>query len=251
LRASYAKSLGGLYFDNSVRLEPTQIGGFNQAFRSLIPESVAGLVPGTEFETAGVGFDQSLPRGTWFGVEGEWLTSAGSRTVGVVTNSTFLPFADSPGSTRETLDFRERGLSAYAGQLLGEDFSVGARYRVSQAKLGQRFPDIPDTATGLNLLEADQRATLHQLSLTANFHHRSGVFAQWESAWYRQSNAALPGDDFWQHNLAAGYRFPRRHAEIRLGLLNLFDTDYRLNPLNLHADLPRGRTFVASLRLNF
>jgi len=33
--------------------------------------------------------------------------------------------------------------------------------------------------------------------------------------------------------------------------LNLFDGDYRLNPLNLHAELPRARTFVASLRLSF
>ena len=57
--------------------------------------------------------------------------------------------------------------------------------------------------------------------------------------------------DFWQHNLLAGYRFPRRYAEITLGLINLFDTDYRLSPLNLHPDLPRGRTLAAGLRLNF
>jgi outer membrane receptor protein involved in Fe transport len=73
--------------------------------------------------------------------------------------------------------------------------------------------------------------------------------------WYHQANyeqdSGLPTADFWHHNLLAGYRFPRRSAEITLGLLNLFDTDYRLNPLNLHPDLPRGRTFVASLRLNF
>jgi len=254
-RASYTKSLGGLYFDNSVRLEPTQLGGFNQAYRSLIPESVAGLVPGTKFQTTGVGFDQSLPGGTWFGVEAEWLTSAGARTVGVLTNSLFLAIPDSPGSTRESLNFRERSLSAYAGQLLGDNFSLGARYRLSEAKLMERFPDIAATATNLNLLEASDRATLHQLSLTANFHHRSGVFAQWESAWYHQSNAGytlgLAAEDFWQHNLLVGYRFPRRQAEIQLGCLNLFGTDYRLNPLNLHADRPRSRLFTASLRLNF
>jgi outer membrane receptor for monomeric catechols len=256
-RASYTKSLGGLYFDNSVRLEPTQIGGFNQAFRSLIPESVAGLVAGTEFETAGVGFDQSFKSGTFFGVEAEWLTSDGRRDVGMLTNSvpvTFWP-PDSAGSTRETLNFRERNLSAYVGQLLGDDFSVGARYRVSEAKLKTRFPEIPDATTGLNLLEADERALMHQLSLTANFHHRCGAFAQWESAWYHQQNSgyggARPGDDFWQHNIAFGYRFPRHHAEMRVGVLNLFDQDYRLNPLNLHGDLPRGRTLVMSLRLNF
>ena len=256
-RASYAKSLGGLYFDNSVRLEPTQIGGFNQAFRSLIPESVGGLVPGTAFETAGVGFDQSFKSGTFFGVETEWLTSDGRRDAGVLTNSLGFPKAppDSPASTRQTLDFQECNLSAYVGQLLAEDFSVGARYRLSEAKLKQRFPDIPNTATGLDLIESNQRATLHQLSLTANFHHRCGAFAQWESAWYHQDNSgyttALADENLWQHNLIVGYRFPRRSAEIRLGLLNLFDADYRLNPLNLHPDLPRSRTLIASLRLNF
>jgi hypothetical protein len=91
MRATYTRSLGGLFFDNSVRLEPTQVGGFNQAFRSLIPESVGGLVPGTDFTTAGIGFDQSLASGTWLGAEAQWLTSDGTRTVGVLTNSFFFP----------------------------------------------------------------------------------------------------------------------------------------------------------------
>ena len=254
-RASYTKSLGGLYFDNSVRLEPSQVGGFNQAFRSLIPESVAGLVAGTGFETAGIGFDQSLESGTWFGIEAEWLTSEGERDIGVLTNSLFLPIPNSPGSTQQELNFRERNLSAYAGQLLDNNFSLGTRYRLSEAKLTERFPEIPDAAANLNLLEADERATLHQLSLTANFHHRCGAFAQWESAWYHQNNSgytpSLAAEDFWQHNLTVGYRFPRRQAEFRIGVLNLFDTDYRLNPLNPNTNLPRTSTFVMSLRLNF
>jgi outer membrane receptor for monomeric catechols len=255
LRASYTKSLGGLYFDNSVRIEPTQVAGFNQAFRSLIPESVAGLVPGTEFETIGVGFDQSLPSGTWFGVEAEQLKSNGNRDVGAFSSFAVLLAPQTATTTSEKLDFRERSLSAYAGQLIGNNLSIGARYRVSEAKLQELFPNIPDSAIGLDQLESNDRATLQQLSLTANFHHRCGAFAQWETAWYHQSNSgfnpATPGDDFWQQNLTAGYRFPRRTAELRVGVLNLFDTDYRLNPLNLHAELPRGRTFIASLRLNF
>jgi len=231
------------------------VGGFNQAFRSLIPESVAGLGPGTEFETVGVGFDQSLPSGTWFGVETEWLTSSGNRDVGVLTNSLFLPIPDSPGSTRQDLNFRERNLSAYVGQLLGNNFSLGARYRLSEAKLAERFPEIPDSAANLSLLEADERALLHQLSLTANFHHRCGAFARWESSWYHQGNSgytpSLANENVWQHHLFVGYRFPRRQAEIQFGVLNLLDTDYRLNPLNLHDDLPRGRTLTIRLRVNF
>jgi Flp pilus assembly protein TadD len=254
-RANYAQSLGGLFFDNSVRLEPTQIGGFNQAFRSLIPESVSGLVPGTKFETAGIGFDQSLRSGTWFGVEAEWLTSDGARTVGVLTNSLFFPVPDSPSGTRQSLNFRERDLSAYAAQLVGDWFSFSTRYRLSEAHLAQNFPQIPAGVNGLDFLEPDRRATLQQLSLAANFNHPSGIFAQWESQWSHQNNSSdtpqLADSDFWQHNIFAGYRFPRRMAEVQVGILNLFDRDYRLNPLNLHSELPRGRTFVASLRINF
>jgi len=36
-----------------------------------------------------------------------------------------------------------------------------------------------------------------------------------------------------------------------VGVLNLTDQDYRLNPLNLYPDLPRSRTFAASLQFNF
>jgi Flp pilus assembly protein TadD len=257
LRADYSQSLGGLFFDNSVRLEPSQIAGFNQAFRSLIPESVAGLVPGTKFETAGVGFDQSFSSGTWLGAEAEWLTSNGRRTVGVLTNSlpAFLNIPDSSSSTTQTLDFRERDLSVYAAQLLGKWFSLTARYRLSEANLDESFPDITDTAVGLNHLEASNRALLNKVGLGANFYHPSGFFAQWESVWYDQRNSGysppLADSNFWQHNIFVGYRFPRRYAEIRFGFLNLFDRDYNLNPLNLLGELPRTRTFTASLRLNF
>ncbi|MDB6059831.1 MAG: TonB-dependent receptor [Verrucomicrobiales bacterium] len=254
-RAAYSQSLGGLYFDNSVRLEPTQIAGFTQGFRSLVPESVAGLVPGTKFETKSIGFDQSFRSGTWFGVEAEQLESDGNRSIGALTNSTFIPFADSPSITHQSLKFRENSLGAYAGQLIGNYYSVGARYQFSEATLHERFPDIPNNAQNLPAIQADNRATYQELSLGLNFHHPSGVFAQWESLLNSQSNhgytPALPGDTFWQHNVSIGYRFPRRFAEIRCGILNLFDRDYRLNPLNIHADFPRTRTFVASLKLNF
>lgn len=251
-RASYTRSLGGLFFDNSVRLEPTQIAGFNQAFRSLLPESRAGLVPGTRFDTAAVGFDQALAGGTYFGVEAEWLHSEGDRTVGVFTNSTFLPIPDAPASTAQSLEFRERNLSAYAAQLLGEACSVGVRYRLSEARLHGRFPAIPTGTPGLDAVEQQERSVLHELSLFGNFHHRSGVFARWESTWYRQSNRGYtpdrPGDNFWQHNVWLGYRLPRRALEVQCGLLNLTGDDYRLNPLNLYTPLPRERTLVVQLR---
>jgi hypothetical protein len=98
-------------------------------------------------------------------------------------------------------------------------------------------------------------ATLHQARLFALWNHPTGFFARAGAIWTAQSNhgytPARPGDDFWQFNLEAGYRFARRHAELRVGLLNLTDQDYRLNPLNLTSDLPRDRTLAVSFLFNF
>ena len=60
-----------------------------------------------------------------------------------------------------------------------------------------------------------------------------------------------PGDDFWQFNAFAGYRFLHRKAEVTLGLLNITDQNYNLNPLNLYNELPRTRTLALRLQLNF
>jgi outer membrane receptor for ferric coprogen and ferric-rhodotorulic acid len=60
-----------------------------------------------------------------------------------------------------------------------------------------------------------------------------------------------PGDDFWQFNVHLGYRWLQRRLETRISLLNLTDRNYRLNPLNLTAELPRERTLAMSLRFNF
>jgi len=255
LRGAWTRSLGGLFFDNSIRLEPSQVAGENSAFRSLIPESSAGLVPGTKFDSWTLGFDQALRSHTYFGLSAELLQSDGSRDIGAFTNSiAFIPVPNGPTTTSQTLDFRERNLSAYVSQLIGRDWSVGARYRLSEAKLNTRLPDLAGVS-GASSLEQNERAVLQHGQLFLIYNHPCGFFAGWSSDWYHQDNhgysPGLPGDDFWQQNIFAGYVFPHRRAELRLGLLNLTDQDYRLNPLNLQAGLARGRTFTASLRWNF
>jgi hypothetical protein len=73
--------------------------------------------------------------------------------------------------------------------------------------------------------------------------------------WTQQDNhgysPALDSANFWQLNAYAGYRFFHRAAEVRLGLLNMTDQNYLLNPLNLYNDLPRGRTLAASFKFYF
>jgi hypothetical protein len=256
LRGAYTRSLGGVFFDTSVRLEPTQVGGFNQAFRSLIPESVSGLVPGTSFETWGLGLDQSIREtGSYFVLEGQWLQSDGARTVGMLTNSDLnAPVPDSASHTRQTLNFDERSLLFAFNQLLGRDYALGARYRLTDADLDSRYTQlagvIPPAAAN-----QDVSATLHQIWLDAYYHHPIGVFGQFSAVWSQQSNRGytpdIPGDDFWQLHVQAGWRFWQRRIEARVGLLNLTDQNYRLNPLTLYNELPRERTFMAALKWYF
>ena len=255
LHGAWTRSLGGLFFDNSIRLEPAEVAGSTSAFRSLIPESVEGLVPGTRFDSWTIGFDQSLRSQTYFGVSAELLQSDGSRDVGAFTNSiAFIPVPNEPATTGQILDYQERNLSAYVNQLVGRDWSLGGRYRLSDAKLNTTLPNLAGI-TGVSAQEQDERAVLQHGQLFLIYNLPCGFFAEWSSDWYHQDNygysPGLSGDDFWQHNIFAGYVFPHRHAELRLGFLNLTGQDYRLNPLNLQSELTRGRTFTASLRLNF
>jgi len=156
-------------------------------------------------------------------------------------------------STSEHLDFRERSLLFTANQLIGRDWSFGVRYRISEAELDQRLPAISQDiyAQAAN----DHRAVMHQLAMNVNFNHPSGFFSQFQSLWTAQSNFGYtpdqPGDDFWQFNILAGWRLWRRHLDVTIGVLNLTDRDYRLNPLNLHGELPRERTLFTALRFNF
>ena len=96
---------------------------------------------------------------------------------------------------------------------------------------------------------------LHQLTLQAIYNHPSGWFVRGETLWTAQINGGFidrePGDDFWQFNLLAGYRFWQRRAEVSVGVLNLGDRDYQLEPLTLYNELPRERTFVARLSFKF
>jgi outer membrane receptor protein involved in Fe transport/Flp pilus assembly protein TadD len=253
LRGTYTRSLGGVSFDQSFRLEPSQLAGFVQAFRSLAPESVVGEVSGARFETWGVALDQTFATRTYLGAQFQWLNSKADRLLGVVDIANTLPTSFSPSSTPQHLDGTEKSLLLTANQLLGNDWSLGVSYRLSRMELEQNLPELVPSLDGA--AASDLAATLQELRLFGLFNHPSGWFAQGDAVWRHQANEgyspALAGDDFWQFNLFAGYRFLRRRVEVTLGILNLTDQDYHLNPLNLHAEYPHSRTFLARLRFSF
>ena len=255
VRAAYTRSLGGVSFDQSFQLEPSQIAGFGQTFRSLIPESVSGALSAQRFESYGMALDQKFPTRTYLGISAELLRSKGNETVG--TYDFVFPDQGVPSSAAQRLRFEEKSMSISLNQLISNEISVGVRYQLRHAELDQSFPNLPASAFTSPSIRQSQHntATLHQLHLYAIYNHPSGFFTQFQSVWSAQSNAgysrAEPGDDFWQLNAFVGYRFPRRFLEISAGVLNITDRDYRLNPLTLYAELPRERTAVVSLKINF
>ena len=254
LRASYTRSLGGLINDSSTTIEPTEIGGFNQAFRSLIPQSAGfGTPPALMFETWGIGIDHKFPTGTYVDAEGQFLTSTGNQLIGAWTGTPALTLND----LNQWQYFQEKDAFVSISQLIGSDLAVGARYTLTAADV---TANDSSSVTGLQYLQNHENSTLNELTLFANFYLPVGFFAQADANWWVQHNAynnfgagglAEPGNDFWQLNFWAGYRFPRRHVEAAIGLLNVCNQGYNIDPITYYLEQARTRTLVASLKFNF
>lgn len=252
VRGAISRSLGGVAFDQSFQLEPSQIAGFNQVFRSLIPEAVANANSAAEFRMGTLALEHRVTSNTWVGISGEWFTSDVDRATGAFDFANPL----TPRLVQERIEYQERALSAYVYHLIDQSWSLGAKYRVSDGNIDLHHRSLPDSAfQPPDFGSTSTSAVLHQGQLFAQFQHPSGFFGKTEGLWRHQVNRhyspSLAGEDFWQMNLYAGYRWPNRRAEILVGLLNVFNQDYHLNPLNVTELLPRTRTIAVSLKLNF
>jgi tetratricopeptide (TPR) repeat protein len=249
LRGSYTRSLGGVSLDESYRLEPTQLAGFPQAFRSLISESVVGSLSAPAYTTYGAALDLKLGSRTFAELSARQLEASVRQDIGVFALESFqIPYV--PASTPQQLAYRERVLSASLNQLVGDQVVVGANYSLTQSRLHEVLPAVP--VAGANTLDT---ALLHQGGAYLLFNHPSGFFARAEAQWYYQHSSgyspALADSDFVQENVFAGWRLAHRRVELQLGILNLGGGDYHLNPLNVYTELPRKRVFEARLNLEF
>jgi hypothetical protein len=252
-RGIYTKSLGGVSIDESYRLEPTELAGFPQAFRSLIPESVVGSVAAPEYQTYGLALDLKFSTGTYAGIELQRLETSIHRDDGVflINNSVNQPFQSSV--TPEALGYSEDDVSASVNQLLGKYWVVGANYTLSWAKLHDNFDAIPVSV--FPGAQQELNSTLQEIGGYASLSFPSGFFTHADVHWYTQCNSgyspALPGDNFFQDNLFVGWRFHQRRIQVTAGILNLADSEYHLSPLNAHEEWPHQRTFTLQLDFIF
>lgn len=258
LRGMAAGGMGGLTYDESVRLEPVQLAGFNQAYRTVISESLVGSVEAPLYQTFGLAAEGRLDPRTWWGVSVNVIDQQVTRTLGDFTG--YSPFvfpvepAYFPSGTAQHLDYREAALGLTLNQLLGDEFAVGMGYHLTRSELRTTLPDLrPQPGSDLT-----DKATLQELSLYANWNSPTGWFAHAEANGFHQTLDDDParmlnraGDEFVQFNAWAGYRFDRNLCEIAAGVMNIGDRDYQLSPLTPYGEIARQRTFFMVCRLSF
>ncbi len=256
VRFAYTRSISGASLDQSFQLEPSQVAGFVQSYRSIIPGSAAGPTPGSKFETFGLSLEQKCLTRTYISLSGEILNSIAANSIGAYY--AFPPTISAlPSDLVENLDYQEKSVQLTVNQLLGREWSVGAKYRLSRADLDVKFPDVPEVLPFFANFQPQQKleGNLQQSDFTLFYNHPGGFFAGSEALWYAQDNNGYnpgePGDAFWQFNAFAGYRSPRRKIEATIGLLNISSQNYNLSPLNLYNELPRRRTLAVRLQMNF
>jgi len=266
IRGAYTRSLGGTSFDGSTLLEPTVIEGFPQVYRSLIPEDNIGELSAPRYENEGVTFQQKFGSKTYFGVDLTKSSEELSQDQGLfVANPSSAATISSPyilpSGTYEHLSYRESTLLTNLNQLIGDDWSVGARWRLSNATLHDNIPALPPPGV------TPKSALLDQVQLFVLYNHPSGFFAQAQAVYTNQQDqgyfgpdnvSSEPPSDFWQFNLFAGYRLRNNLGEISLGLLDLNGRDYRLNslnelytPIDFYDTIATERTLLVRVRFNF
>ena len=268
LRAAYAQAISGASFDESIRLEPTEVDGFTQAYRTLASESLLGSIAGSRYNIWGVNLEQKLSTRTYLGFQYDNLEQRVDRTVGAfdfLDSQGNYPNGIVPSSLAANDTYHEHIFTGTINQLVGDDWSFGARYSYTLSELNQQIPAFqaaiptaaPGAATALaQNAQAQSQSGLQQLVFSALFNHPSGFFSTADAKWYKQTNevtglSSPPGDQFWQLDYNIGYRFDRNQCSVSCGILNITGDNYQLDPLNPYVELPRGRTFAMSARFSF
>ena len=258
VRLGYGRSLNGQDLDQSIRLEPANFSGLPFTFRTAFPDALVGGLSGERTKVWQADGRFRLGCDNYLVVAWQHLESKMEREIGAYNLVEFADPQPQISHTREGLHFREDSFQVSIRHLFGESFSVGAKYQLSRAKLDQMSAVQPSLFIAPTHGTSFREGMLQSVNIDGLTSFPNGLFAGASVAWYCQSDLTdttlsgrLPGENFWQFNLQAGYRSPRRHFECTVGLLNVTGTDYRLHPINSYLDLPRKRTLAVMTRFNF
>ena len=254
IRGAYARSQGGISLDESFRLEPVQLAGFSQAFRTLIPESLVGSLSAPAHEIVGLAMDFRLPQRTYLGARIDALRSSAHEGASVfVFGDGFELGEGEMQPATQSFDFHEYAATVSVDKLLGDQWSVGMTGRRVNSRLRAGLD--PGDAIGWRE-QFHQTAALTAATLRATWNSPRGWFAGAELSQIWQDFTAVDylliprqGDVRpIQLDVQLGWRFPRNRGEITVGIQNMTASAERLAVLSGQAEYPDERVFFARLR---
>ncbi len=256
IRSMYAESLGGLTFDGSVRLEPAQLAGFPQVFRSLAPESLVGSVAAPSMKVVGLALDLKLREGWYVGASLSQLSSESERGDGAFLQSSRRLGGFGVAELAERVDYDEESLEVVVNRLLGDCCSLGVSYSVVRSELDRDWSARPFGNEPFQ--DRNHESLLHRWSQSFVYNGPHGLFFGESLDWYVQKAQSSTEQDGPTSdvsvpllNIHFGYRFPKQRAKLTFGLLNLVDNHKSLGPMASVYRYPLGRAFECQLELRF
>jgi len=253
-RAAHTRSLGGFGIDQGVRLEPSQVAGFIQTFRSLI--ATAPDVFAAKFETEGVGLQYSPSADLFVDIELQQMQQDGQELLGGFAIEPFSSMAV-PSALIHSLDYGERSLSLQVNWLFQRHWSTGAQYGFRRSELSGHLPDVGTSVTDplLSGLRSDfTRADLQLVKLFVGFNHSTGLFAELVSTRYWPDDSGFYAlseqKPFSVSDVKLGYRSLGQRWQIDLQVENIENETPHINDLVPTREIQGQRTARLSINLN-
>lgn len=256
VRGGYFEHFGGVGFEDSVRLEPSQVEGILFAGREFAPIAAVGTLTHAHTRTAALALDRVLSSNWYFGLEGAIHSLDSTEAQGVFRYVGTNPPIDIPPTTKE-IEYSGHQVSAHVGKLLGERGSAKLGYHFQSGALVTRLPEVIHES-GSYLRE---EASLHEISLSLRYQLRTGFFSTLRIATPHQRAFALKDSSkARQHfrsssgpeiDLSAGWRSKEKRFLVQASCINLTDQNYRLSPLALPVGIERERVWTGRVVWQF
>jgi tetratricopeptide (TPR) repeat protein len=216
-------------------LEPTQISGFNQFYND---------VDGAIAKRIGFGIDHKLNSKLFVGAE-------------VSRRYLDVPFLAANGDAQfNSTNWNEKNARAYLNWVPNEWVSFGLDYTYEKLNRNKLYVE----SSNYNNSSFTHLET-HRSQAYVSFFHPSGLLSKFNVGYVSQHedffdqaldkvNPANSG--FWLLDTELGYRLPKRHGIVTLGIKNLLDERFNYQGVDVNQPaLPQGRFFFSRLTLSF
>ncbi len=217
-------------------LEPTQIAGFNQFFDDM-DASISRRI--------GFGIDQKISKDVFAGAE------ISKRYINLQDTDVV---ADVIGGTK----WNEKNARAYVNWTPNTDLSFGLDYNYDQFNRNSYTWDMSEDNKSPSFFT---ELETHKGRLFGSYFHASGLISKLSLTYLNQTgnfsdgqgNPPVPdSSQAWLLDAEIGYRLPKRHGLLTLGMQNLFDEKYNYQGTDVnYPTLPQGRFLYSRITLSF